>query len=283
MPTIFTHGGNAHRDEFIACSIILAKEHGNVGLRWQVSRVLQFNPADATEFDYVVDIGGIYDPNALRFDHHQDITLPCATSLVLKYFKLLDDAYSWYPWVEFTDIVDVKGPAVAAAWLDARVSTLARVFSPVERALLNQFSGVTTVESGSTLYELMVIIGNDIVDGLQLRAGRLSLIESKAVVEWVGNAPAVIYFLDDVPDPELALRMFRFKHARGASIGVVRSTRGEGWRLFRFEDTAGIDFKKVENHPEIEYVHGTGFMATTKTRCSTSTLQELIRIVREKT
>lgn len=281
MPTIFTHGGNAHRDEFIACSIILAKEHGNSGLCWQVSRVLQFNPADASEFDYVVDIGGIYDPNALRFDHHQDTTLPCSTSLVLKYFNLLDDAYAWYPWVEFTDIVDVKGPVAAATWLDARVSTLARLLSPVERALLNQFSRVTTVKSGSTLYDLMVIVGNDIVSGLQLMVGRLSLLERKAVVEWSEGTPAVIYFLDDVLDPELALRMFRFKHAKGASIGVVRNNRGDGWRLFRFEDTAGVNFKKIETHPEIEYVHGTGFMATTKSKCSTATLQHLIRIVRE--
>lgn len=276
MPTIFTHSGSAHRDELVACAVILAKEHGS-SLRWQIRRVAAFDPADATDFDYVVDIGGVYDPQALRFDHHQDPALPSSASLVMRHFGILDAAYEWYPWVEFMDIVDVNGPGAAAGWLDTRISTLARLHSPVELAVLHEFEKAALVEPGSFLYDMLLLLGRDIVDGLSARVDRMKLLEHRAVVEWHDGHPLCIYFLDDVPNPELALRMFRIRQARNALVGVTVDLRGPGWCMFRFDDRSGVDFRRVACDPDVAFVHATGFLATTKTRCPTDTLRTLVR------
>lgn len=276
MPTIFTHGGTAHRDEVLACAVILAKEHGS-GLNWFIRRVSVLEPDDVTSLDYVVDIGGIYAPEARRFDHHQDSTLPASIVLVMRHFGILDTAYEWYPWVEFTDIMDTKGPRAAAEWLDVRGSTLAHLYSPVELALLHEFERATVVEQGSFLYQVLLLVGRHIVSGLEQRVARLELLKQHTVVEWYDGQPLCIYFLDDVPHPEMALRAFRRQMARGARAGVVVNVRGAGWTMFRFDDRDDLDFRRVAAHPEIEFVHATGFLATTKTRCDTSVLKYLVR------
>ena len=106
---------------------------------------------------------------------------------------------------------------------------------------------------------------------------RMKLLEHRAVVEWHDGHPLCIYFLDDVPNPELALRMFRIRQARNALVGVTVDLRGSGWCMFRFDDRNGVDFRKVTGDPEVAFIHGTGFLATTKTRCPTDTLRALVR------
>ncbi|NMA17136.1 MAG: MYG1 family protein [Erysipelotrichia bacterium] len=276
MPTIFTHGGTAHRDEVLACAIILAKEHAS-NQDWSIRRVSAIDETAVTDLDYVVDIGGVYDPLSRRFDHHQDDKLPASVVLVMRHFGILDAAYEWYPWVEFTDIMDTQGPRAAAEWLDVRASTLAHLRSPLELAFLREFENSVLVVPGSFIHDALLLVGRDIIDGLEIRAERLELLKTRTVVEWCEGQPLCIYFLDDVPRPEMALRMFRRRFAPGARIGVITNVRGSGWSMFRFEDRSGVDFRHVATHPEVEFVHTTGFLATTKTRCPTDILRQLVR------
>lgn len=63
---IGTHSGSFHADESLACHLLLqtAKFKGSEIVR---SR----DPAVLATCDVVVDVGGIYDPSANRYDHHQ--------------------------------------------------------------------------------------------------------------------------------------------------------------------------------------------------------------------
>ncbi len=65
LKKIITHSGNFHTDEVFACAALSILNDGNVEIvRSRDSLVLVTG-------DYVVDVGGVYDAEKGRFDHHQ--------------------------------------------------------------------------------------------------------------------------------------------------------------------------------------------------------------------
>lgn len=66
MTTVVTHSGSFHADDvFAVATLLLALDDIDV----QVVRSRSQEVIDAAE--WVIDVGGIYDPAAQRFDHHQ--------------------------------------------------------------------------------------------------------------------------------------------------------------------------------------------------------------------
>ncbi len=63
---IVTHSGNFHTDEVFACAVLSILHDGDVEI------VRSRDPEVWATGDYVVDVGGVYDANAGRFDHHQE-------------------------------------------------------------------------------------------------------------------------------------------------------------------------------------------------------------------
>ena len=63
---IVTHSGNFHTDEVFACAVLSILNDGAVEI------VRSRNPEVWANGDYVVDVGGVYDARANRFDHHQE-------------------------------------------------------------------------------------------------------------------------------------------------------------------------------------------------------------------
>jgi hypothetical protein len=78
---IVTH---THPDMDAVCSVWLLRRFGDDA---GVEFVNTGNPDPAllAEADAVVDTGRVYDPDRLRFDHHQDASLPAACMLVFEY------------------------------------------------------------------------------------------------------------------------------------------------------------------------------------------------------
>jgi uncharacterized UPF0160 family protein len=66
MQTIGTHSGNFHPDDVLAVATIKLYLQGE-----EISLVRTRNKAKLADLDWVVDVGGVYDPNNQRFDHHQ--------------------------------------------------------------------------------------------------------------------------------------------------------------------------------------------------------------------
>lgn len=67
MYTVITHDGNFHPDEVFACAT-LQLHYGTDALKIIRTR----NTDQIAAADIVVDVGGIYDPDTQRFDHHQN-------------------------------------------------------------------------------------------------------------------------------------------------------------------------------------------------------------------
>ena len=63
---IVTHSGRFHADDVFACAALSILHYGDV----EIAR--SRDPMVWAAGDYVVDVGGVYDPATNRFDHHQE-------------------------------------------------------------------------------------------------------------------------------------------------------------------------------------------------------------------
>ncbi len=66
--TILTHDGNFHADDIFAVAVISSLLEKR-GTSYEVVR--SRDEARIKDADYVVDVGGVHDPDTDRFDHHQ--------------------------------------------------------------------------------------------------------------------------------------------------------------------------------------------------------------------
>ncbi len=66
LKKIVTHSGNFHADEVFACAVLSTLHDGAVEI------VRSRDPEVWETGDYVVDVGGVYNSVARRFDHHQE-------------------------------------------------------------------------------------------------------------------------------------------------------------------------------------------------------------------
>ncbi|MEM0926614.1 MAG: MYG1 family protein, partial [Planctomycetota bacterium] len=129
---IVTHPGNAHKDDFLACSI-LAHLH-----RVPIER------RDPTEEDledggvYVVDVGGRHEPEKANFDHHQfpkDHPPICALSLVLEHVGIYEDAKRFFSWLQPAEWLDTRGPNETSALMKIPRSVFDELASPIDITL----------------------------------------------------------------------------------------------------------------------------------------------------
>jgi len=85
---IITHGGPAHRDEFLGCCLVLSKFPNVPIYRRDPTKEELADPTCA-----VVDVGRDFNPSLHNYDHHQfsrDSAPACALSLVLEHSHLFD-------------------------------------------------------------------------------------------------------------------------------------------------------------------------------------------------
>lgn len=83
--TIATHDGTFHMDEVFAIATLRVHLQEQ-GIKPEIIRTR--NPEQIAKADVAVDVGGIHDPQKLRFDHHQNRTAEKASSgLVAEYLE----------------------------------------------------------------------------------------------------------------------------------------------------------------------------------------------------
>ena len=293
---IVTHHGNAHRDEFLACAIIMSLyQNREIELRRGTPTPEELDSADV----FVIDVGCRHEPGLLNFDHHQFQrgTISCALSLVLDYIGMLDTMKAWHPWVEMTEVLDCQGPSKAAGHLGISLDGFLTAQSPVEAALLRCFSNVNGIyfipldgddEEREWLGDAMVAIGDEIIkraEGLQER------------LEWLRQNYELIHLRKDLhaifvsrPDdgldsPEMAMDALRkeLQQANPAAdicMSITPDNRGPGYSLYRYNDHKNVDFGQIPlNAPtlnsKVGFIAATGFIAKTHDRCTKATLRSL--------
>lgn len=263
ITTILTHPGGAHKDDFLACCVLIAEHRAPVVRR---------EPAGADLADAevaVVDVGGRHEPELANFDHHQfatDAEPRCALSLVLDHLGLYQDARSFCEWLETAERFDVEGPISTAAWLGVDREVMARLNSPIDVTLLRRFAKSTEVAVGGPMWEVMRWIGEDLVGYIRELRERLGFIAGHAELWELDGGLKVLFMprtdpLPEEPSAGLGRHLERLGIDDGVAGLVYPDRRGSGYGLSRFRDDPRLDFTRIEGEDDVHFAHARGFVA----------------------
>lgn len=278
MKAILTHPGSAHKDDFLACSLLAARYALPVWRR------------EPTEDDLrdpgilVVDVGGEHDPERGNFDHHQfpaEHEPVCSLSLVLQHLGLYEDAKVFCEWLEPTEWFDSRGPFATADWLGIDRAVVNRLNSPVDITLLRRFAQRRELEPGDPVWEVMRMVGEDLFMYLRTLRERLDHVAAHARFLDVGDGDETVRVLymprtEPMPDdPSSGLGRYIAQLGEKVDGLVYPDRRGPGFGLSRHEDSARLDFTRIAGEPDVHFAHARGFVAKT----SATDLGRLLELV----
>jgi len=265
---ILTHPGGSHKDEFLACCLLLAKNPVTIVRREPTAEDLA-DPAVA-----VVDVGHEHVAERGNFDHHQfpkDYPPTCSLSLILQHFGIYEDARAFCDWLEPAEWFDTRGPVETARWLGMERETLFKLNSPIDITLLRRFAGTSSLAPGEPLWEVMRWIGEDLLSYVKTLRARLDFIE-KVAEFWEIPAPGgsfnVLYMPKEEPasdDSSAGLGRFIEAHPTMKNVAglVYPDRRGKGYGLSRHNDDLRLDFTRIAECEDVHFAHARGFVAKT--------------------
>ena len=281
ISSIITHPGGAHKDDFLACAVLLKNNPVSIYRREPTKDDLKNNSIA------VLDVGGVYEPECLNFDHHQfprDHEPICSLSLVLKFLGIYDDAREFCPWLEVAEWFDCRGPNDTAEWLNMDRETLGKLNSPLDITMLKSFADRNEHHLGEPVWEIMRMIGSDLVDFITSIRSRLDIV-SKYTEVWEEineDKRFKVLFLprvDDLPEDASGVLGYQVK-ALGLEEEIISvispDSRGEGYGMRRYNDDKRMDFSRLEDEPDVHFAHSRGFIAKTTTT-EINRLKSLIR------
>lgn len=265
---IITHPGSAHKDEFLACALLIS--------RHKVS-ILRKEPEEADLADpqiAVVDVGGRHEPEMANFDHHQfpaDHPPTCSISLVLQHLGVYEDAKAFCDWLEPAEWLDTRGPVATSRWLGISRDTLAKLNSPIDVTLLRRFSTSHEIRPGEPLWEIMAWLGDDLLAYLHNLRNRLDFIAKHCEIWEIPTPEGTFHALhmprtDPMPEePSAGLPRYILSHPLADTIAamVYPDRRGPGYGLSRHQDHPSLDFTRIEHHHDVHFAHARGFVAKT--------------------
>lgn len=258
---IVTHPGRAHKDEILAVAFLLATG--------RIDQVCRREPTQEDLEDpntYVIDVGGRHEPALLNFDHHQlprDAAPCCALTLVLEHLGWQDAARSVLQWFDQVELLDSKGPRVAAEALGMTADNFAKILDPIGSAVCRWFGDATLLQRGDFLFELLERLGRDYTSYLQKVTERLGELSERAVIVQVAGCTVIdVTAIDRDDDPLLGLEMWVRQRTPQSIATVSQATRGNGVTLYRRTGAeARLDFGRIKGQPGVEFVHASGFLA----------------------
>ncbi|MCP5004115.1 MAG: hypothetical protein GY941_09270 [Planctomycetes bacterium] len=258
---IVTHGGSPHMDDLISVCIVLAMDEA---IKYVERRPVKPEElADPTV--WVLDQGGLHDPDLRNFDHHQFPagTCECTLSLIVGHFNIRKDLDSlvWFQALVFDDAV---GPIQASGKLGCSSTLLKGLMrGPVNEFILARFEQAEKLDSDNELVKLLSAIGTHIVTHIRNRKARIRLMRERAKIDEV-NGLNVLFFMEDVPDPKLSIMEYLKQTGNYAGVVVVKNTREIGWSLSRVGDHPRVDFRRIKEAKDVTFVHTNGFVAKTR-------------------
>ena len=268
---IVTHPGGAHKDDFLACAVLLSKYPVSI-FRREPSEEELANPEVA-----VVDIGHRFESELNNFDHHQfdrELEPTCALSLVLQKIGIYEDSKEFCSWLETTEWFDCRGPNETAKWLGVEREAMAKLNSPLDVSMFQAFSRQSEHHSGEPVWEMMKMIGADLVNyvtGLRSRMNQVAEVEEI----WELGEGTEFFKVAFVPrtDPAiedasggLAWRIKELGLEEEVVAMVYPDSRGTGYGMRRYNDNPSMDFFLLLQEPEVHFTHNRGFIA--KTSCT---------------
>ncbi|KAA3610289.1 MAG: hypothetical protein D8M58_06290 [Calditrichaeota bacterium] len=259
---IITHNGQAHFDEFLAISLILARHEET---HFFIERREPSEKELCDPNTWVIDIGERYEPHLKNFDHHQDLKLPASFVQVAEYLEL-EDILKKSPWWEFKDKIDRRGGFKMASELG--IESLDPLNSPLENFFLEVFA-----QSPISMYQQMKFFGKKLIaNGYRLKeqisfwenCDQLHIKDKKVIVGYTDETLGSVQYCESLDNPP--------------AVRINYDGRGDGWSMSTIKDADGINFFRVQDHEHIKFAHRNGFMAKTKTRIPLENVLQLVEM-----
>ena len=274
---IVVHPGGAHKDDFLACALLIA-EHEVAIFRREPS---EQDLSDASIV--VVDVGLDWDESKMNFDHHQfprDAEPLCALSLVLKHLGLYEETRKFCDWLEVAEYIDTRGANDTAKWLGVEREAMSKLNSPLDITLLRRFAASKEHQPGQPIYEVMKMVGEDLISFVRGMKAQLEFIAKHSEIWEMTGGKKALFLPRTKPLPdETSMGMGRYIEDIGLEEEVVAlvypDRRGEGYGLSRFNDDKRMEFTKVGDEVDVHFAHNKGFIAKTSS-ADTDRLKVLI-------
>ena len=284
IKTIITHPGGAHKDDFLACSVLLSNHSVSIFRRDPTEQELE-DPEVA-----VVDIGHQHDPDLNNFDHHQlprDHEPTCALSLVLQKLEIYEDTKEFCSWLETTEWFDCRGPHDTAEWLGVDREAMAKLNSPLDVTMFQAFAKQKEHHPGEPVWEVMKMMGTDLVQyvtGLRGRINQVAKIEEFWDLGQGEDMIKVAFVPRTEPEVEeasggLAWRIKELGLEEEVVAMVYPDSRGGGYGMRRYDDNLALDFSQLSEEPDVHFTHNRGFIAKTSST-EVSRLKELVLLAK---
>ncbi len=262
---IVVHPGGAHKDDYLACAMLLAKHPVSIYRREPTSDDL----ADAEVC--VVDVGGEWDESKMNFDHHQfprDSEPLCALSLVLKYLGLYEDAQKFCDWLSVAEYIDTRGIVDTAKWLEVDRETLSKLNSPIDVTMLRRFASKIEHHQGEPIWELMKMVGDDLYEYITGMKERLAYVAEHAEILEMNFGKKILFMPRSEPlADDASSGMGRYVIEEGLQeeiVGMIYpDRRGVGYGMSRYNDDKRLEFTRVGDEDDVHFAHNKGFIAKT--------------------
>ena len=274
--SIITHPGGAHKDDFLACCVLLTQASVSI-YRQDPSADDLKDPSIA-----VVDVGLQHASEINNYDHHQlprEQVPTCALSLVLKDLGFYEDARDFCDWLETSEWLDCRGPADTAKWLGTDPNVLAKLNSPIDITLLRRFASQLEHHQGEPLWEVMLMIGQDLIEYIKGLRSRIDFISEHAEI-WNFKTKKALFMprtdpLPKEPSAGLARYLSQKKLDKDVIAMIYPDSRGTGYGMRRFNDDQSLDFTQISSQEDVHFTHARGFIAKT----SANTIDRLAHLL----
>jgi hypothetical protein len=213
---------------------------------------------------------------------------------VLQDLGIYVDARAFCEWLEPAEWFDCRGPNTTAKWLGIERDIVFKLYSPLDGTLLRRFAAATRHAPGEPLWEMMRLVGTDLLDYLRTTRARLTFIGQHAQ-RWelaelsaIGgqraadrplqvsgfrsqvssSVPLVLFLPRTEPLPEEpSAALDRYVTEQGLDERVVAlvapDRRSGGYGLSRHRDHPRLDFTRIKAEPDVHFAHARGFVAKT--------------------
>ena len=164
-----------------------------------------------------------------------------------------------------------RGMITTGKWLGVTPENLAKLNSPIDITLLRRFALTKRIEAGDPLWEVMKMIGVDLLAYLRSMRARIDFITHHAEI-WelnlAGQSGKILFLPRTEPMPdEPSMGIDQFVEGRGLTGEIVGTVypdrRSTGYGLSRFRDNPRLDFTKISGEPDVHFTHARGFVAKT--------------------
>lgn len=253
---IIVHPGLAHLDDIIACAIAYA-----FGVPHDAG--IERRKPDCADLEstatLVLDIGMVYEPELLNFDHHQRTRQEepkCSFVLLAEWLGVDQTLKSLFPWYETWNLLDVIGPFATAAQLGTTGEKIAGlVENPLGNWVIRHFADDPAFRA-----KVALGLAKEIDKTLRCWESFTEKVLACTIADLkIGD-------LRPCSPDEISRCSESWARLHSPACMISFDNRGTGLTLLRYNDHPALDFGRCAGKDYASFIHPGGFILKTVSR-----------------